>query len=610
MLLFVSGFSLFILRVAQLHVNKPTTQSPASALRNIFLSSQIPYTLVIYLFSAWFFGEIYIWSARPSSDLGWTVIARAYGVPRLNERPIYLRMCLMVFALIQSYYHIKADYSLIPLPLPEWLQQTDRQEQLQLPTAEPPTQRVVSQLLRIVIGSITTSLAAPFIALFVYYIFVRRMAWNTHMWIAQTFISADLRPTSSPQDWAPPAFLSLFLRCMQAGFLLLMLWKLSNSFFTANVALEPLKNGQPLTSGSKDPNGTLIIGLKSKRDVPRAVALWELLSISLSFPERRKLIYSDIDRQPSPTWTAIVDLLLPSISSICAPTPVPAPPPAPTPKSTLQPLPKIGTPMKTGPIFIPSPSTGVSEYLKQDAPTPSQPPQPTLVTLFNHLLTLRTALLNHPLLRTLATTLQTTPLGAIARSTPRRNAASTLLGPAALAPLLYTITSLSSLTVRSVAEDPYGRVSSDVARLVTAYTGALQRTIALTKAVDDEVGIVARSAPAPAREQKRPEMQESGSVRERKRKENGKAPSGKSTEASGKAAKSKTTRPVAGELGFEKRCVEGLWVVAALADGLRAVLETFTPWLGVVGVDAREQREAWEAVLEGEELALALKAGG
>lgn len=42
-------------------------------------------------------------------------------------------------------------------------------------------------------------------------------------------------------------------------------WSSGNTAFSVFMVREPLKDGNPLTSESKDPNGSLLNGLKSKK---------------------------------------------------------------------------------------------------------------------------------------------------------------------------------------------------------------------------------------------------------------------------------------------------------------------------------------------------------
>lgn len=80
--------------------------------------------------------------------------------------------------------------------------------------------------------------------------------------------------------------------------------------FTAFATEEPLKLGKPLTAASKDPNGSLLNGLKSKKELPRTFAFWELMLISERFPDRRKTIFDGLDREGGSTWRQLLGVSL------------------------------------------------------------------------------------------------------------------------------------------------------------------------------------------------------------------------------------------------------------------------------------------------------------
>lgn len=62
-----------------------------------------------------------------------------------------------------------------------------------------------------------------------------------------------------------PFSINTLFRCWVASLFLLFVWTVANVAFTIFLVKEPLKNGKPLTSESKDPNGSLLNGLKSKK---------------------------------------------------------------------------------------------------------------------------------------------------------------------------------------------------------------------------------------------------------------------------------------------------------------------------------------------------------
>lgn len=67
-LLFVSCLAVFVLRVGQMHLGSRTTPSSLSTLRYLF-PLQVAQTFAWYLFSAWWFTEIYVWSSSTGDHL-------------------------------------------------------------------------------------------------------------------------------------------------------------------------------------------------------------------------------------------------------------------------------------------------------------------------------------------------------------------------------------------------------------------------------------------------------------------------------------------------------------------------------------------------------------
>jgi nucleoporin NDC1 len=57
----------------------------------------------------------------------------------------------------------------------------------------------------------------------------------------------------------------LFVKFVFAGFMLSFLWDFTNAVFSHYIVEPPLKKDKPITDDSKDPNGSLINGLKDKR---------------------------------------------------------------------------------------------------------------------------------------------------------------------------------------------------------------------------------------------------------------------------------------------------------------------------------------------------------
>lgn len=73
LLLFMSSLSIFVLRVAQLHFGSRTTPSSFETFRQYAFRFNTLQTLGFYFFSAWWFGEVYMFSVPHSADLSWVV---------------------------------------------------------------------------------------------------------------------------------------------------------------------------------------------------------------------------------------------------------------------------------------------------------------------------------------------------------------------------------------------------------------------------------------------------------------------------------------------------------------------------------------------------------
>ena len=167
-----------------------------------------------------------------------------------------------MFAVLQSGIHLYSDYDRVTLPL------TKAKDN---PTSEVPQKkehpikqvRACLPLLARDVGirSICMSIFGPLI----YALFIRNTAWSCSLYLAELLWDVP----ASQLSYIPPYHISLIIRSLTSGTLLVALWELSNALFAAYVAQEPLKKEQPLTTGSKDPNGSLLNGIKSKRDVTR-----------------------------------------------------------------------------------------------------------------------------------------------------------------------------------------------------------------------------------------------------------------------------------------------------------------------------------------------------
>lgn len=211
--------------------------------------------------------------------------SRAWEQPKLNERPIFVRSMFLWLAFVQACAHLYVDRDRALLPA----KKRDPEQPVATRTPLPLKMQLTTLLPSIIQQSAIRAAASALSGPFVYYLLLRSSAWTVSLRVAKIFFSLprNSRPSTVPYvgDLIPWYLLH--------GFLLVFLWEFTNEAFDIYVTRRPLKRGQPLTNDSKNPNGSLISGLKMRKEVPKTMAAWELDLIAASVPERRATIFLD-----------------------------------------------------------------------------------------------------------------------------------------------------------------------------------------------------------------------------------------------------------------------------------------------------------------------------
>lgn len=246
--------------MSQLHVGIRTSKSGFETFRVHALRYDTLQTASWYLFSAWLYSEIYIFSAPKDANIRWITDAKSNERPRLNERPIYLTSYFVFLALVQTGWHLFYDYDRIDMPWKK-TKSGDRPDQ-QADLIVPPFTQLKARLPELAAKSIKRALTMSLIGPLVYSYTVRQAAWTWSLLIAKMFWNlpkSTAIPSASPFHWR------LLLKSVTGGFYLIMLWEIGNVAFSTYVAQEPLKNDRPITYESRDPNGSLLTGLRGKK---------------------------------------------------------------------------------------------------------------------------------------------------------------------------------------------------------------------------------------------------------------------------------------------------------------------------------------------------------
>ena len=191
---------------------------------------------------------------------------RAWERKRLNERPIYLRSVFYMLAVLQSGLHLYYNYDSVTLPV--------TQAKINTNSGQPPKREHPIFQIRATIPDLTREIiiratGMAILGPIAYALFIRRAAWSCSLYFAA--LLWDVPP--SQLSYIPPYHYSLVLRSAASSGLLIALWEFANAIFSAYLTQEPMKREQPLTSASKDPNASLLNGLKAKREVIRVSSM-------------------------------------------------------------------------------------------------------------------------------------------------------------------------------------------------------------------------------------------------------------------------------------------------------------------------------------------------
>ncbi|PVI07753.1 hypothetical protein DM02DRAFT_579570 [Periconia macrospinosa] len=496
LLLFISALVVFILRVAQWHVGQRNTERPLDTFRKYAIRKNTVLTLAGYAISAWFYCEIYIWTRAGKSRLGFTDRGgRQHDWIRLNERPLYLRFMFFTLAIVQGVCHLWYDYDTIDLPAMK--PRKERNDDPEPPPKQQPSRVLIQKLKPMGLTAVLLVLTTFLLGNLLYFLGFRNILWEYYYSFAAMIVS--LRRSSSP--FGLPPFAPLVGMFISQGFLLVLLWQLVNTAFGIYISQPPLKKDKPVTSDSKDPNGSLLSGLKSKKDTVKAIALWELALITDRFPDRRKTIYSEIDRKTAPTSKQITDICLAEIRLLTTRINIALDP-------TFRPVNEDGKKQEVGPIALVS---RVSQPIKDGAvtyqgPDPDRTRTAEAVQLASGLAKdlsspKNSNLRKSPYVRNgleysqnfikentqkaeaqmeatgFWPALIKSSMGVPFRYNLHRTASLIVTGApySRLSPLCNAISAIANLAVLSIKEDDWGRFSDHVPDIIRAFTVALQK---------------------------------------------------------------------------------------------------------------------------------------
>lgn len=413
---------------------------------------------------------------------------------KINERAVAFRAIFLILGIIQSFWHMIKDVDKVASRKAV----ADKNKTLTA-VIDPPLTQIRNALPRITIKAATVA-AAAFPGLILYLATpMRSISWGAGYWFLKKFYTLTPGQESHKSGIAP--YGDFMFRLITEIFLLILLWEVTNAAYSAYISQEPLKKGNPLTHDSKDPNGSLIAGLKANKQFAKATAFWELSMITSRFPARRQTIYDEIDRAGGSTFTQILALSLAQVSAINsriaahkAKTAPPAPPPA-TPEDALVRAP-ITAPLRTDPIFANGGQkpTLATSLAKQYGHSPgAKPLQNALEFGSKKLLTpaQRENLQKQPQVveqkvEGLWVSLSKSPVGWLFRKPFSRVATGVVCGTpySESATIVDAVQAITILAREALREDKFAKVQKDIPTILLTFTSAITSIESFLKSLE------------------------------------------------------------------------------------------------------------------------------
>jgi nucleoporin NDC1 len=475
--IYISALFVFILHVGTLKIGKRQTTSPFDTLRRLLSSPSTIQPFLWYTASAIWFSEVFIWCSANEANLGWIERGGLNTPDKMNERPIYLRAVCLMLAVFQSCLFLYVDLGALKISIGRHRPKSKSAKQDTHPKV-PIKQQLRENGVALVIYCAAVSATVAVVGPFIYSITVRQWLWRFHLAFAKLFW--NLSRANARATGYPPCNPLLMLRSFGLGFLLLTLWMATSIAFSLFLDREPLKKGIPLSTGSKDPNGTLLNGLKAKRDVVKTFAFWELAAISEKQPERRKAIFADFERPEGSCWASMQETALNVVRQIevrIDDTKPKLPSPSQHPQ-TVEKLPSIAPPISEKQIVLNSPGGSTprkqaealiaagAKRIGQSSHPWSPPVEKVKADLYERA---------QPSIQAASqwrSSLDKTVVGSFFVKTKERKINAVILGAphSQSVVVVDAISSMTKMLVASLSEDVYGKVNKGVPEVVRTFT--------------------------------------------------------------------------------------------------------------------------------------------
>lgn len=248
--IFACVLPLIVLRIAHSHIGLRTSDSPFETFCRTIVDFQFSETVLTYVLSFWVFSQVYLFSIPEESNMWW-ITYYSGDRPRLNERALFYTVNLVLVGVARALVHLVQDHDRLEIG------------QANPPKQDDPWQAWLAKAPQTLVESGTVAIVTSLANYTILYSLLRNSAWSWAMAFFRLFYY-NLPKSNIPPNQAPWSIWMLG-RSLWAAYLFVALWDISSVTFTLQHQKPPFKNNLPLTAESRDPNGSLVNGLKSKK---------------------------------------------------------------------------------------------------------------------------------------------------------------------------------------------------------------------------------------------------------------------------------------------------------------------------------------------------------
>jgi nucleoporin NDC1 len=130
-----------------------------------------------------------------------------------------------------------------------------------------PKERLMEHAYTVVRSAVIRAAGAFLVNWLLYAFVLKNWVWTASMYVTK-IRQWDMPMSSEPSTWRPYHYKVLWHSTI-SGILLLAFWETCNVIFDVYLAQPPVKSGVPLTNGCRVPNGNLLNGLSSRKELVR-----------------------------------------------------------------------------------------------------------------------------------------------------------------------------------------------------------------------------------------------------------------------------------------------------------------------------------------------------